>query len=56
MFGTWLNNQHKDYKPLIWVGVAAICWAIWKCWNDIIFKKTKFNSVLQDIFKKTKSN
>jgi hypothetical protein len=28
MFGTWLNNQHKDCKPLIWVGVAAICWAI----------------------------
>jgi hypothetical protein len=25
MFGTWLNNQHKDYKLLIWVGVAAIC-------------------------------
>jgi hypothetical protein len=20
MFGTWLNNQHKDYKPLIWLG------------------------------------
>jgi hypothetical protein len=39
MFGTWLNNQHKDYKPLIWVGVAVICWAIWKCRNDIIIKK-----------------
>jgi hypothetical protein len=47
MFGTWLNNQNKDYKPLIWVGVAAICWAIWKCRNDIVFKKTKFNSILQ---------
>jgi hypothetical protein len=47
MFGTWLNNQHKFYKPLIWVGVAAICWAIRKCRNDIIFKKVKFNSLLQ---------
>jgi hypothetical protein len=28
MVGTWLSNQHKDFKPLIWVGVAAICWAI----------------------------
>jgi hypothetical protein len=45
-FGTWLNNQHKDRKPLIWVGVAAICWAIWNCRNDIVFKKTKFNSIL----------
>jgi hypothetical protein len=37
--------------PLIWVGVAAIRWAIWKCRNDIIFKKVKFNSLLQVIFR-----
>jgi hypothetical protein len=51
MFGTWLNNQLKDYKPLIWVGVTVICWAIWKCQNDIVFKKTKFNLILQVIFR-----
>jgi RsiW-degrading membrane proteinase PrsW (M82 family) len=51
MFGNWLNNQHKDFKQLIWVGVAAVYWAIWKCRNDIVFKKTKFNSILQVIFK-----
>jgi hypothetical protein len=51
MFGRWLNNQHKDFKHLIWVGVAAICWVIWKCQNDIVFKKTKFNSILQVIFR-----
>jgi hypothetical protein len=39
MFGTWLSNQHKDFKPLISVGVATICWTIWKCRNDIVFKK-----------------
>jgi hypothetical protein len=46
VFGTWLNNQHKDYKPLIWFGVAAICWAIRKCRNAIVFKKMKFDSLL----------
>jgi hypothetical protein len=51
MFGMWLNNQHKDFKPMIWVGVSAICWAIWKRRNDIVFKKTKFNSFLQVIFR-----
>jgi hypothetical protein len=51
MFGTWLNNQHKDYKPLIWVGVVAFCWASWKCQNDIVFKKRKFNSLLLVIFR-----
>jgi hypothetical protein len=38
MFGNWLNNQNKDFKQLIRVGVATICWAIWKCRNDIVFK------------------
>jgi RsiW-degrading membrane proteinase PrsW (M82 family) len=51
MFGKWLNNQHKDFKQLIWVGVAAVCWAIWKCRNDLVFKKAKFNSILQVIFR-----
>jgi hypothetical protein len=51
MFGNWLNNQHKDFKQPISVDVAAVCWAIWKCRNDIVFKKTKFNSILQVIFR-----
>ena len=53
MFGTWLNNQHKKTRYLIWVGVAAVCWAIWRCRNDIIFNKIKVNSILQVIFRGT---
>jgi hypothetical protein len=52
MFGNWISNQHKDFKKLIWVGVAAVCWAIWKCRNEIVFKKTKFNLILQVIFRR----
>jgi RsiW-degrading membrane proteinase PrsW (M82 family) len=51
MFGTWLNNQHKKIKGLIWVGRAALCWAIWRCRNDVIFKKLKTNSIMQVIFR-----
>jgi hypothetical protein len=43
MFGTWLNNQHKKIKGLIWVGTVALCSAIWRCRNDVIFKKMKNN-------------
>jgi hypothetical protein len=28
MFSTWLNNQPKSMIGLIWVGTAALCWAI----------------------------
>ena len=51
MFGTWLDNQYKKIKPLIWVGLAALCWAIWRCRNDIIFKRMKTNSIMQVIFR-----
>ena len=53
MFGTWLNNQHKKTRYLIWVGVAVVCWAIWRCRNDTIFNKIKVNSILQVIFRGT---
>jgi RsiW-degrading membrane proteinase PrsW (M82 family) len=51
MFGTWLNNQPKRIKGLIWVGTAALCWAVWRCRNDVIFKKLKTNSIMQVIFR-----
>ena len=35
------------------VGVAELCWAIWRCRTDIIFNKTKYSSFMQDVFKGT---
>jgi len=29
------------------VGAAALCWAIWRCRNDIIFNKTKYSSFIR---------
>jgi hypothetical protein len=51
LFGTWLNNQPNNMKGLIWVGIAALCWAIWHCRNDVILNKMKTNSIMQVIFK-----
>ena len=53
MFHSWLANQSKEIRNLIWVGVAAVCWAIWRCRNDIIFNNAKVNSILQVIFRGT---
>jgi len=49
MFGGWLSNQNKRIRNLIWVGVAAIYWAIWRCRNDVIFNQMKSNSIMQVI-------
>jgi len=51
MFGTWLCNQSMKLREVIWVGVAAMCWAIWRCRNDVIFNKLKTNSIMQIIFR-----
>jgi RsiW-degrading membrane proteinase PrsW (M82 family) len=51
MFDTWLQNQNKTMRSLIWVGVPAFCWAIWRCRNDVIFNKLKTNRFMQVIFR-----
>jgi hypothetical protein len=38
-------------KGLIWVGTNALCGDIWRCRNDVIFKKMKTNSIMQVIFR-----
>ena len=53
MFSFYLSNQHIKIRQLIWVGVAPVCWAIWRSRNDIVFNRTKFNSIMQVIFRGT---
>ena len=48
LFSGWLNGIPKPYKPLILVGVAALCWSVWLCRNAVIFynKKSSFLQVI----------
>ena len=41
MFGNWLIGTLKDYKPLVLVGAAALCWSVWRCRNAVVFYKKK---------------
>ena len=52
IFGNWLNGIPKDYKPLVLVGAAALCWSIWRCRNEVVFDNKK-HSFLQVIFATT---
>ena len=49
MFGSWLNRVPKDFKPLVLVGAAALCWYVWLCRNGVVFDNKQF-SFLQVIF------
>ena len=51
MLGNWLSNFDNNERRVVLVGAAALCWAIWRCRNDIIFKKTKYSSFMQAVFK-----
>ena len=49
MFGNWLNGVEKKTKARIRIGVAAICWSIWNCRNNIIFNRARNFHVMQVI-------
>jgi hypothetical protein len=53
MLGSWLFNKNSKIRDLIWVGLAALYWKIWKIRIDIIFHRIKYNSILQFIFSGT---
>jgi hypothetical protein len=53
MLRRWLSNQDKNIKKMILVGVSALCWAIWRRQNDIVFNKTKYTSFIQALFRGT---
>ena len=42
MFGCWLNRIPKEYKPLVLLGAAALCWSVWLCRNDVVFDNKKY--------------
>jgi hypothetical protein len=48
LFGPWLRSFSHKQRALVVVGVAAFCWALWLCRNDVVFQKSKF--ILQVMF------
>ena len=49
MFGNWLNGIDKLTKARIRIGVAAICWSIRNCRNNVVFNRSKIFHILQVI-------
>ena len=39
----------KDYKPLVLVGAAALCWSVWRCRNAMVFDNKKIFSLAGDL-------
>mgnify|MGYP003702426069 FL=1 len=53
LFGNWLRGFEPKLKRQTWVGIAAICWALWLSRNDLVFNGYNHVSFLQVIFKAT---
>ena len=53
MFGTWLNTLDKKDKCSVLAGATTLCWAIWRCRNDVIFKNIRYISFMQALFRGT---
>jgi hypothetical protein len=47
LFNSWLRGLNKDLKQLVLLGASAVCGAIWRNQNDIIFEQKTSTNVLQ---------
>ena len=43
MFESWLNGIPKEYKPLVLLGAAVLCWSVWLCRNAVVFDNKKYS-------------
>jgi hypothetical protein len=51
MFGNWLNGFEPRLKRQIYMGIAAILWALWLSRNDVVFNGSNPISFMQVIFR-----
>jgi hypothetical protein len=51
IFGPWISGFPPEFRNQVLIGVAAMCWALWLCRNDVVFQRSKPNSCLQVIFR-----
>jgi hypothetical protein len=51
LLGEWIGSFPPKQRNNVWIGIAAFCWAIWLCRNDVVFLRSKPNSCLQVIFR-----
>ena len=52
MFGSWLFRIPREYKPLVLLGAAVLCWSVWLYRNIVVFDNKK-SSFLQVIYSTT---
>ena len=51
MLRNWLTDISMKERRLIFVGAAALMWAIWYTRNDLIFEKKIFTSFMHAVFR-----
>jgi len=45
LFGSWLHGLCPKVKSQIFVGAAALCWALWLNRNDMVFNKATYTYI-----------
>lgn len=53
LFGSCIRSFPSKLRSQILVEASVLCWAIWLCRNDVVFKRTNPNLYLQIIFRGT---
>jgi hypothetical protein len=53
LFNGWANGVGKQFKKLVLVGAAALCWALWTSRNNVVFDNSPFKTYMQVLYRGT---
>jgi hypothetical protein len=53
IFGAWHKQSGREFRSLLLIGAAALCWSLWLTRNELVFDKCSPKSILQVVFRAT---
>jgi hypothetical protein len=53
IFYGWVDGLGSQFKLLVLVAIAALCWALWTSRNDIVFDNSLIQTYMQVMYQGT---
>jgi hypothetical protein len=53
MFNGWVMGLRDQFKKIVLIGAAALCWALWTSRNDVVFDNSPIKTYIQVLYRGT---
>jgi hypothetical protein len=51
MFNGWVVGLGNQFKKLVLIGAAALCWTLWTSRNDVVFDNSPIKTYMQVLYR-----